>query len=140
MQKPLSSLISYGKLLLSYMGKPQAIQIEGSGTVRDKVHHAQPYGFCSRPLAGAEAITLNMGGNAAQSICIVVSDRRYVMELEAGEVALHDDQGQYVSLTREGIIIKSAQQVTIDSPKVAMSGSISLDGDVKINGIKQVGN
>ncbi len=137
----IKSLISYGKLLLTHPGKPQKAQIDGNmGTVRDKVHHAQPYGLSARPLTGAEAVTLNIGGDAAQSICILIADRRYVMDLAEGEVALHDDQGQYVSLTRDGIIIKSAQQVTIDSPKVAMSGQISMTGVVKINGITQVGN
>ena len=142
MANPLQSLISYGKVLLTYPGKPQQVQISGNtGTVRDKVHHAQPYGLSARPLAGAEAVTLNIGGDAAQSICILVADRRYVIEaLEEGEVALHDDQGQAIHLTRDGIVIKSDKLVTIDSPKVAMSGEITLNGTIKINGITQVGN
>ena len=139
MRNPIAALVSYGKLLLSYTGKPQTLQIEGNGTVRDKVHHAQPYGFCSRPLEGAETVTLNIAGNAAQSICIVVSDRRYVLDLAEGEVAIHDDQGQKVHLTRDGIVI-TGSSVVINSPKVSMSGDINLDGNVKINGIKQVGN
>lgn len=134
-------MIAYGKLLLSYPGKPQQLQVEGNtGTVRDKVQHVQPYGLTVNPLPGAEAVTINMGGDAAQSLCIVVADRRYVMELEQGEVALHDDQGQSVHLTRSGIIITSDKLVRIDSPSVEMSGKINLTGIVKINGITQVGN
>lgn len=134
MRNPISSLIAYGKVLLSYVGKPQLLQIQGSGTVRDKVQHAQAYGFCSRPLVGAEAVTLNLGGNAAQSICIVVSDRRYVMQLAEGEVALHDDQGQQIYLTRDGIVIQSPLAINVQAPKIEMLG------DVYINGIRQVGN
>jgi phage baseplate assembly protein V len=137
----IKSLVSYGKLLLTYAGKPQQVQVEGNvGTVRDKVHHAQPYGFSSRPLAGAECVTLNMGGNAAQALCILIADRRYVLELAEGEAALHDDQGQAVHLTRDGIVIKSDKKVTIDSPEVEMSGKINLTGVIKINGITQMGN
>lgn len=135
------SMIAYGKLLLSYPGKPQQLQVEGNtGTVRDKVQHIQPYGLSVNPLVGAEVVTINMGGDAAQSLCIVVADRRYVMALEQGEVALHDDQGQSVKIARDGIIITSNKLVRIDSQEVSMSGKINLNGVVKINGITQVGN
>lgn len=123
------SMIAYGKLLLSYPGKPQHLQVEGNtGTVRDKVQHTQPYGLSVTPLAGAEAITINMGGDAAQSLCIVVADRRYVMTLAQGEVALHDDQGQHVHITRSGIVITSDKLVTIDTPVVRCTGDVEISG------------
>ena len=134
MRNPIGSLIAYGKVLLSYVGKPQTLQIQGNGTVRDKVQHAQPYGLCVRPLAGAEAVMLNLAGNAAQSICIVVADRRYVMQLAEGEVALYDDQGQKIHLTRAGIDIQSPLAINMQAPRVDMNG------DVYINGIRQVGS
>lgn len=123
------AMIAYGKLLLSYPGKPQQLQLEGNtGTVRDKVQHVQPYGLSVNPQAGAEAVTINMGGDAAQALCIVVSDRRYVMELAQGEVALHDDQGQSVHLTRSGIIITSDKLVTIDTPVMRCTGDVEISG------------
>jgi phage gp45-like len=133
------SMISYGKLLLSYPGQPQQVQVEGTtGTVRDKVQHVQPYGVSVNPLPGAEAVTINIGGDAAQSLCIVVADRRYVLMLEPGETALHDDQGQSVKIARDGIEITTTKKVVINSPEVFIAGKINLSGEVKINGITQV--
>ncbi|OQX10872.1 MAG: hypothetical protein BWK73_19130 [Thiothrix lacustris] len=125
----MNSLITYGKLLLTYVGKPYTLQVAGnSGTTRDKVHHAQPYGLSAHAQSGAEAVTLQMAGDAASSIVICIADRRYVMELAAGEVALHDDQGQHVHLTREGIMITSDKLVTFDTPLVKCTGDVEISG------------
>lgn len=125
----ISQWVTYGKLLLSYVGKPQQVQLAGnSGTVRDKVHHAQPYGLSARPTKGAEAVVVNLGGDVAQSICILIADRRYVLELEEGEAALHDDQGQKVHLTRSGIVIESREPVHLNTPKVICSGDVIISG------------
>lgn len=74
----------------------------------DEFQHWQPYGFQARPLAGADAIVVSMGGNADQRIALLVGDRRYTIALEAGEVAIVDDLGQKVHLTRTGIVIDSS--------------------------------
>lgn len=125
----ISQWVTYGKLLLSYVGKPQQVQLAGNaGTVRDKVHHAQPYGLSARPTKGAEAVMVNLGGDAAQSICILIADRRYVLELEEGEAALHDDQGQKVHLTRTGIVIESKDPVRMNTPNVICSGDVTISG------------
>lgn len=122
----------YGKLALTYSGNPgnpYRLQLTGkSGTVRDQVHHAQPYGFTAHALPGAEHVTLQLGGDAASSLCIVVADRRYVMAVAAGEVALHDDQGQTVHITRAGIVITSNKLVTLDTPLVKCTGDVEISG------------
>lgn len=127
-----SNIAQYGKLSLTYSGQPgqpYRLQLAGkNNVVRDQVHHAQPYGFVSHALPGAEHVTLQLGGDAASSICIVVADRRYVMEVAAGEVALHDDQGQHVHLTRDGIVITSTKGVTVDTPLVTFTGDIEVSG------------
>ncbi len=63
------------------------------------------YGFASRAKAGAEFITLAIGGSADDLVAISVDDRRYRIALEEGEVALYDDLGHKVLLGRDGIVI-----------------------------------
>lgn len=122
----------YGKLSLTYQGgegNPYRLQLSGKAkTVRDQVHHAQPYGFTAHANPGAEHVTLQLDADAAQSLCIVVADRRYVMSLAQGEVAIHDDQGQHVHLTRGGIVVKSDQLVTVVTPKTVFTGDIEVAG------------
>lgn len=57
----------------------------------------QHYGFASSPLVDCELLALEEGGTV---VIVAEDDRRYRIELVAGEVALHDDQGQHVHLKR----------------------------------------
>jgi phage gp45-like len=84
----------------------------------DEFQHWQPYGFQARPLAGADAIVVSMGSNADQRIALLVGDRRYTIALEAGEVAIVDDLGQKVHLTRTGIVV--------DAPGIKLGASATL--------------
>jgi len=102
--------------------KLQAMQVTSFGDlVRDKAEHFQHYGFTSVPFPGAEGIGLSLGGSTSHMAVINVDDRRYRMiGLEDGEVAIYDDQGQCVHLTRDGIVIKGAglPMVFEDTPSV----------------------
>lgn len=71
------------------------------------VERVAEYGFASAPHAGAEAVVVAVQGKAEDLIIIAVDDRRFRVRLKAGEVALYDDLGQVVHLTREGIVIKA---------------------------------
>jgi len=107
--------------------------------VRDDVERFQPYGLTSHPHPGAEGIAVCVAGSRDHAVVIAVDDRRYRLTgLEAGEVALYDDMGHAVHLTRDGIVIKGAgQPVTInDTPQVNVqaalhvTGTITTDSDV----------
>jgi phage gp45-like len=63
-------------------------------------------------------------------ITIASDDRRYRIELAEGEVCIHDDLGQKVHLTRDGIVIKTDQKVTIDAPLLDVSGDITSGGNI----------
>lgn len=130
--------VQYGKLSLSYQaksGNPQKVQVElGDGITRDYLHHVQPYGFCSRPKKDAEVITLAVSGDESKLLVIAVADRRYVLALEEGEAALHDDLGQVVLLQRDGILIRSSQQLTVDTPEVHFTGKVCIPDDAIIGG------
>ena len=100
--------------------KAQGLQVELlDGEVQDGIEHFQHYGVTSVPLAGAEAVIAFVGGLRSHGICIGTVDRRFRLTgLQAGEVALHDDQGQKVHITRDGIVIETDKPVIVRSPNV----------------------
>jgi len=97
------------------------------------VDHWEPYGLTARPHAGAEALTLAVGGAADGIAVICVGDRRYrIRGLATGEVALYDDLGQSVILTRTGIDVRSPR-VRMGSDPAALV--LPFDGLVHGRGI-----
>lgn len=76
--------------------KFQEVQLqELKDEVLDHIERIQNYGITSRPLDGAEAITLSLGGDRSHTVVIAVDDRRYrVKGLENGEVCLYTDEDQ----------------------------------------------
>ena len=126
-------------------GRPalQELQIaQLDGELRDKRENYQPYGFAHYPLPEAEPISLSENGDRAHTILICVADRWHRLKLEeAGEVAIYDDQGQYVWIKRDGIEINTDKDVKIKASKVTIeAAAVELKGAVKINGIIQTGN
>ncbi len=95
----------------------QTLQITAlKGEVLDGVERITEYGFTSHPHPGAEAVVLAVGGNRDHAVVIAAGDRRYrVTGLAAGEVALHDDQGQVVKLSRTGIEITTPMNLTLNA-------------------------
>ncbi len=88
--------------------------------IADDVEVMQEYGFSSAPKEGAEAAVIFIGGNRDAGLVVATHDRRYRLALEAGEVALHDDLGQKVHLTRNGIVAESSISVTASAPMVTL--------------------
>ena len=76
--------------------KMQTVQIQLlTGEAKDNVEHFEPYGFTSHPHVGAEQATGFVEGDRSHGIVLVVADRRFRLTgLAAGEMAIHDDQGQ----------------------------------------------
>lgn len=100
--------------------KMQTVQVQlGADQVRDRVEHFQHYGFTSVPLPGAEGIGLAVGGSTDHLVVINVDDRRYRITLQVGEVALYDDQGQFVKLARDGVVhAKAVTLLKLEAPSV----------------------
>lgn len=126
-------------------GKLQVLQLDLlAGETKDRLEHFEPYGFTSHPLNGAEAAAAFLDGDRSHGLVLVVADRRYrLVGLQAGEMAIHDDQGQKVHLTRTGIVINggglpinvvNTPSVTIDSPQVTMTGDLKVDGSIVADG------
>lgn len=111
----------------------QTLQVELlDEETQDGVEHFQPYGLAYRPKAGAETIAIAVGGLRSHMVALTVADRRYRLKaMQDGEVALYDDQGQKLHLTRDGILIESPLGVSI-----LTDGDFAVDaqGDVSIKG------
>lgn len=121
-------------LAASSAGKMQQLQIRIlAGEDKSDVEHFEPYGFTSCPKPGAEALPIFFDGDRSHGVVIVVADRRYRLQaLQAGEMAIHDDQGQKVHLTRDGIVIDGAglPMVVQNVPLTTWSGDLHVLGTV----------
>ena len=110
----------------------------------DDLERFQQYGFTSVPHSGAEAIALSVGGQRSHTVVINVDDRRYRLRgLKGGEVALYDDRGQYIHLTRSGADInilgaltgKVTGEASLDCPQTNLTGNLFVGGNLVVAGI-----
>lgn len=126
-------------------GKMQILQLGMlAGETKDRLEHVEPYGFTSHPKSGAEAVAVFLDGDRGHGLVLVVADRRFRLAgLAAGEMAIHDDQGQKVHLTRTGIvvdggglpiIIQNAPTVTADTPEMICTGNLTVQQHLTYQG------
>ena len=116
--------------------------------VRSDIERFQNYGFTSVPKAGAEAITIAVGGNTDHLVTIVVDDRRFRLKsLAEGEVAIYTDEGDKIHFKRNGIIqIVANSKVDVDADVVELgNGTLEkiLNGETfqtRFNDHKHIGN
>lgn len=105
-----------------------------AGEPKAGVEHLEPYGFTARANSGAEAVVLFPDGDRSHAVVVTVSDRRYRLKgLQTGEVAVYDDQGQSVTLTREGIVVDGAgKTITFrNAPEARFEMDLEVTGQVK---------
>lgn len=133
----LTNMIARGVLKLSNAAsKMQSLQISLlAGETADKLEHFEPYGFTSNPQPGAEAVAVFVDGDRAHGLVLVVADRRYRLQgLLSGEMAIHDDQGQKVHLTRGGIVIDGAGLPISIIGDVTITGALTVTDVASMNG------
>lgn len=112
----------------------QQLQVELlKGELRDDVEHMQNYGFTSHP-TGGDVAAASVGGNREQVIVLVVDDRRYRIPLEAGEVAMYDDQGNKIELLRDMVKVTAVQHVEVTAPTIKLIGDLEVIGNIKSTG------
>ncbi len=112
----------------------QQLQVELlKGELRDDVEHMQNYGFTSHP-TGGDVAAASIGGNREQVIVLVVDDRRYRIPLEAGEVAMYDDQGNKIELLRDMVKVTAVQHVEVLAPTIKLIGDLEVVGNIKSTG------
>lgn len=97
----------------------------------------QPYGFSHRPLGG-EAYLGFVAGDRALGIALIVGDRRYEMDLSAGEVAIHDHQGNFVHIQAGGVIeVCASTKVVATTPLLETTGDVHIGGNLVVAGSTQ---
>ena len=98
------------------------------------VDRVEPYGFNHWPLEGCQAYINFPSGDRSYGIAMLVGDRRYQLALAQGEVAINDDLGQKIHLTRSGVVIDgSGLPILItNTPKVrAETALFEVTGEIK---------
>lgn len=115
--------------------KCQTVDVELlAGQEKAGIEHLEPYGFTSRAKSGAEAVVLFPDGDRSHAVVVSISDRRYrIKGLKTGEVAFYDDQGQTVTLTRNGIVVDGGGKVITfkNAPKARFEMDIESTGQIK---------
>lgn len=111
---------------------PKMRTIQGEflpGEVREGLEHFEPYGFTSRVKSGAEILAGFFNGDRSHGVVISTSDRRYRLHVQEGEVAIFDDLGQKVHLTRGGIDVVTPGNLT-----ATVGGNVTetVSGNVKL--------
>jgi phage baseplate assembly protein V len=134
----LSNMVSRGTVLMvDATGQTQRLQISlTAGDPKDGVEQIEPYGLTSHPHPGGQHVTAFLGGDRGNGITLIVGDIRYrLIGLAEGEVALYDDLGQQVHLTRNGIVINGAgKPITLtNASKVRMETNLEVTGEIKDN-------
>lgn len=133
---------SYDNKKYSYKSQMSMFQ----NHVLQEVPVVQHYGFSSAPLAGTKGIVLGVQGSNTNNVVIGTHDTRYQPnDLKAGEVSLHDYQGQAIELRQDQTInvisqktiyvyIDEDKQITITNGQIEITGDVTIDKDVTING------
>ena len=135
MARQISNLLGRGAVsLANAAGKLQTLQVALlADESKDAIEHFEPYGFTSHAFPGAEVIAAFLDGDRSNGVALCVTDRRYrVRNLVAGEVAIYDDQGAVIKLTRSGIVIDGGGHA------INISGAATVTvtgGDVIADGI-----
>lgn len=90
------------------------------------VERIQQFGFTSVPPENSEAVVLFVGGNRSHGLVIATEASRYrLKQLPAGAVALYNQNGDYVKLTKDKIEVV-AKEVIVKSDKVQL-GDTTID-------------
>ncbi|MGY6129098.1 phage baseplate assembly protein V (plasmid) [Paraburkholderia strydomiana] len=107
------------------------------------LEHFEPYGFTSRPKAGAEVLAAFFDGNRSHGVVLVAADRRYrLTTLEEGDVAIFDDKGQSMVFGADGITITGNVKVVgsiTATEGIHGQGNIVIDGTATITGDATIG-
>lgn len=113
------------------------------------VRHIQPYGFSYWPQDNCQVYGVFINGDRANGISLIIGDKRFLVDLEKGEVALHDDQGQKIHMTRSGIVHDGAgkpmlftntPEIVFDTPNAKFAKDVVAGSDITAgNDIKDKG-
>ena len=105
------------------------------GEVLNNINRVEPYGFSYRPKPGNQPYMFFPSGDRSYGVAIIIGDKRYQMELVEGEVAIHDDEENWVHIKRGGIIeAKAATKVIADTPLFETTQDAKIGGNLEVLG------
>ncbi|HLN23877.1 MAG TPA: phage baseplate assembly protein [Patescibacteria group bacterium] len=130
-------------------GPAQMWQIDlGDGEIRDNIPRLGEWGLSSLPPAGSDGLAIYIGGDRSNGAVIATGNQGARMRgLKYGEVAIHDDQGQSVYITRSGIVINgggkpvtitNTPKVRAETPRLEVTGDIIENCDTQTNTVAQM--
>lgn len=133
------NLIARGSLkLVDDTKKTQRLQVlcGPANEIREECEHFLPYGFSSKPLAGAHVVLVFPKGKRELPLAVVVSDPRHrPKDLADGETILHNHVGDYIWIKADGTIeVKASSKVTVDAPEAEFTGNLTVRGDLQVDG------
>jgi phage baseplate assembly protein V len=74
------------------------------GDTKDEIERIQQFGFTSHPPVDSEAILFCIGGNRTHAVVLNTDSSKYRLKnLPKGAVALYNENGDYVKLTKDKI-------------------------------------
>lgn len=101
-------------------------------TPLDQVELVEPYGFTSRTPAGAEVVTLAIGGSAEHHVAIAYDRRTRPAGLADGEVAVYHQGGASVVLKANGdVVITPGDGGVVRVGGEAADGVVALHAEIK---------
>lgn len=138
MQRSISNMAARATVaLVNATGAMQRVQVRLlNNEAKSNLEHFETYGLTSNPQTGAEGVGLFFSGDRSHGVVICVGDRRFRLKnLVPGEVALYDDLGQKIHLTRDGIVIDGAGKdlLITNTPKTRMECHLEVTGEIKDN-------
>jgi phage baseplate assembly protein V len=113
--------------------------------VLSNIDRVEPYGYSYRPHPGAQTYLLFPAGERSYGVAIVIGDKQYNMQLQEGEVAIHDDEGNHVHLRRGGnieinanatVVIKAPTKVRMETARLEVTGDIVDRCDTQAQSMK----
>ena len=129
----LQLLLAQGKTTLIGKDTVQAKLLDGE--TLDNLDRVEPYGLSYRPKPGSRAYLQFPSGDRSYGVALIIGDKRYQLDLQEGEVALHDDAGNYVMLKQGGIVeTQASTKVIATTPLFETSGDAKVGGNLLVVG------
>lgn len=129
----LQLLLAQGKTTLVGKDTVQAKLLDGE--TLDNLDRIEPYGLSYHPKPGSRAYLHFPSGDRSYGVALIIGDKRYQLDLQEGEVALHDDVGNYVMLKQGGIVeTKASSKVIATTPLFETSGDAKISGNLTVIG------
>ena len=106
--------------IVKFISKEGKVKVDKGVNIVNEVDRKEPYGFTTKPLSGSQATILSPNGDMFDGAVICISDKRYKVELQDGEVAIYNNKYSRIHLKQDGSIVVKAAKVVMESDKIEL--------------------